>query len=70
VLITKGLCAPEAGDGDYEEVWQVTSTAGLSSRDYSVEAIFLDNTKRSWPGLPGAALLTSPVALGDVTVSR
>ena len=71
--ITKGLCAPERGEGMTDETWHVTSWLGLPRGTYSAEALFLDNTKRAWTQMngssnPDAALLTPPIPLGDITV--
>jgi uncharacterized membrane protein len=72
-FVTKGLCAPEAGDGPWEETWRITSINGLAPGDYSMEAIFVDNSKRAWSEATGqnnsvSTLLSKPVPLGDLKV--
>ncbi len=47
IIIPKGLCAPEATAGPYQESWHVTSGQIPQGR-YSVEALFVDNAKRIW----------------------
>jgi uncharacterized membrane protein len=74
-FITKGLCAPEAGEGFYEETWRITSVDGLAAGDYSAEAIFMDNSQRAWSEATGqnnsaSPLLSKPVPLGDLKVGR
>jgi uncharacterized membrane protein len=73
-ILTKGLCAPEANKGIFNETWRVTSTRRLAAGQYSVEAIFIDNSKRAWFEATGgggaeAILLTRPVSLGRIRVS-
>ena len=70
-VVTKGLCAPEAGYGPYTERWHITPPQGLAAGDYSVEALFLDNSKRAWFEATGggeaeATFLTPPVPLGRI----
>jgi uncharacterized membrane protein len=72
-FMTKGLCAPEAGDGACEETWRITSVDGLVPGDYSAEAIFVDNNKRAWLEAKGSnnsqsTLFSKPVPLGDLKV--
>jgi uncharacterized membrane protein len=74
-FMTKGLCAPEAGDGPCEENWRITSVDGLASGDYSAEAIFVDNSKRAWSEATGqnnsaSTLLSRAIPLGDLKVVR
>lgn len=71
--ITKGLCAPEASSGPYEEIWQVTAH-DLPDGNYSADAVFADNTKRAWAEAMGQQSRQLPVALppirlGDIKVS-
>jgi uncharacterized membrane protein len=73
LVLTRGLCAPEASDGTCTETWHITSTRGLPAGDYLAEAIFIDNSKRAWFEATGgggteATLLTSPVPLGRIKV--
>ena len=74
-FMTKGLCAPEAGDGPREETWLITSVDGLAAGDYSAEAIFVDNSKRAWSEATGqnnstSTLLSKPIPLGDLKIVR
>src|SRR5207244_10799598 len=47
-LLVKGLCAPEATEGIYTENWRVVAAERLLPGDYSLEALFVDNSKRAW----------------------
>lgn len=72
-VVTRGLCAPEAGDGPHDETWRITSLPELPEGDYSVEAVFVDNSKRVWRAATGqnnapSTLLAKPVPLGDIKV--
>jgi hypothetical protein len=73
-LLTKGLCGPEAGAGAYEEIWRITAWQGLAAGDYSMEAIFVDNSKRAWFDATGrdraqqSVLLSNPIPLGQIKV--
>jgi uncharacterized membrane protein len=72
-MVTKGLCALEADKGLYTERWHITSPRGLAPGDYSVEALFIDNSKRAWFEATGggeaeATFLTPPVPLGRIKV--
>ena len=72
-VLTKGLCAPEANSGLYQEMWRISSMNGLAAGDYSVEALFLDNSKRTWFEATGggeaeATFLTAPMPLGRIKV--
>ena len=74
ILLTRGLCGPEAPAGPYEETWHITSPSDLPGADYSLEAIFVDNTKRVWKemagtGTPGSSrLLSPPISLGRIKI--
>ena len=48
MMITRGLCAPEARAGLYEETWHVTSPDRLPTGDYSAEAFFVDYQSGAW----------------------
>lgn len=48
ILLNRGLCAPEAGDGIIEDTWKITATVGLPAGTYAVEALFFDKTKQAW----------------------
>jgi hypothetical protein len=74
VLVPKGLCAPEARIGVYQEVWHIALAARLAPGDYSLEALFFDNSKKAWAEFTGtqqqeSPLLTSPVTLGSIRVA-
>ena len=73
ILLTRGLCGPEAPAGSYEETWHVTSGRELPVGAYSLEAIFVDNTKRIWQemtgtGNPQSTLLSPPISLGLIKI--
>jgi len=72
-LLVKGLCAPEATEGVYTENWRVVTAERLLPGDYSLEALFVDNSKRAWFETTGSGgsesnLLCSPVSLGHIKV--
>jgi uncharacterized membrane protein len=74
VMITRGLCAPEARAGRYEETWHVTSPDRLPTGNYSAEAFFVDYLKGAWSGKKGGdaspwTLLSGPVPIGNVKVT-
>jgi len=75
-LLVKGLCAPEATEGIYTENWRVVTAERLLPGDYSLEALFVDNSKRAWfettrsGGGGDSALLSAPVSLGHVKVEE
>jgi len=74
-LLVKGLCAPEATEGIYTEHWRVVTTERLPPGDYSLEALFVDNSKRAWFETTGGAggestLLSGPVSLGHIKVEQ
>src|SRR2546423_12934133 len=48
IVISRGLCAPEATDGPYQEFWRITPSKLIPEGDYGVEAFFVDNTKHVW----------------------
>jgi hypothetical protein len=73
IIMSKGLCAPEATAGTYQESWRVTS-GRIPAGHYDVEALFLDNAKRVWASRSGSSdaqtpLLAPPIPLGDLTVT-
>ena len=75
VIITKGLCAPEILAGMHIETWHLTSRHDLPPGEYAAEALFVDQSKRSWyevtgGSAPDSALLSSPVSLGNLQVER
>jgi len=74
-LLVKGLCAPEATEGIYMETWRVVTAEHFLPGDYSLEAVFVDNSKRAWfettgSGGSGSALLSAPVSLGHIKVEQ
>jgi uncharacterized membrane protein len=73
-LLMKGLCAPEATEGIYTENWRVVTAERLLPGDYSLEALFVDNSKRAWfettRGDGDSTLLSPPVSLGHIKVEQ
>ncbi len=73
ILISKGLCAPEAASGPYQESWRIAPSDRIPEGDYGVEALFVDNTRRVWAAKsksdPQSILLSAPVALGELRVA-
>jgi hypothetical protein len=74
-LLVKGLCAPEATEGIYTENWRVVTAERLLPGDYSLEALFVDNSKRAWLETTGggggdSTLLSAPVLLGHIRVEQ
>jgi hypothetical protein len=73
VFVSKGLCAPEAGDGLHQEEWRITHSDLIPPGDYFADAIFLDNSKRAWSAANGqdnlaATLLSKPISVGHLRV--
>src|SRR5205807_1208644 len=72
-LLVKGLCAPEATAGIFTENWRLVTAERLQPGDYSLEALFLDNSKRAWLETTGtggeSSLLSTPVSLGHIKVT-
>jgi uncharacterized membrane protein len=74
-LLVKGLCAPEATEGIYTENWRVVATERLPPGDYSLEALFVDKSKRAWFETTGGGggesnFLSAPVSLGHIKVEQ
>jgi len=73
-LLVKGLCAPEATEGISTENWRVVTAERLLPGDYSLEALFVDNSKRAWFETTGgggeSTLLSAPVSLGHIKVEE
>ena len=74
IIISKGLCAPEATSGPHLESWHITPSDRIPDGDYGVEAFFVDNAKRVWAAKPNqpdvqALLLSPPVPLGELRVA-
>jgi len=73
IIISKGLCAPEARNGPYLESWHIPPSDRIPDGDYDVEAFFVDNAKRAWTaktGQPDMLMpqLAPPVRLGELHV--
>jgi uncharacterized membrane protein len=73
-VLVRGLCAPEASTGAYSETWYITSLGKLPKGDYSLETIFVDNTKRVWNEMTGKGssqsfLLSAPIPLGNLRIA-
>jgi uncharacterized membrane protein len=74
IIISRGLCAPEATSGPHQESWHISASERIPEGDYGVEAFFVDNSKRVWAaksGQPDAQppLLSPPVPLGELRVA-
>jgi hypothetical protein len=73
-LLVKGLCAPEATEGISTENWRVVTAERLLPGNYSLEALFVDNSKRAWFETTGgggeSTLLSAPVSLGHIKVEE
>jgi uncharacterized membrane protein len=74
IIISRGLCAPEATSGPYGESWHISPSERIPEGDYGVEVLFVDNTRRVWAAKSGqpdvpAPLLSPPVPLGELRVA-
>jgi hypothetical protein len=74
IIIARGLCAPEATVGPYQENWRITRSKQIPEGDYGVDVCFVDNTKRVWAAKSGppdaeVALLSPPIPLGELRVA-
>ncbi|MEY2488884.1 MAG: hypothetical protein QOC70_826 [Verrucomicrobiota bacterium] len=74
IIISRGLCAPEATNGPYQEKWLITPSGKIPEGDYGVELFFVDNTRRVWAAKTGqpytqASLLSPPIPLGELRVA-
>jgi len=74
IIISSGLCAPEATNGPYQESWHVNLSKQIPEGDYGVEVFFVDNAKRVWATKSGrldarTPLLSAPVPLGELRVA-
>ena len=72
-IVPRGLCAPEATAGPYQESWRITP-AHIPDGHYVVEALFVDNAIRVWAAKSGqkearTPLLAPAIALGDLNVT-
>jgi hypothetical protein len=74
LILSRGLCSPESNASVTTEIWRITPSPRIAAGEYTVEALFVDNSKRLWLQRSGtsdqSALLTSsPVSLGGLTVT-
>lgn len=74
VILSRGLCSPESSGPVTTETWRLTPMQRIAPGQYTVEGLFVDNSKRLWLERSGkadqSALLTaSPVSLGELTVT-
>jgi uncharacterized membrane protein len=74
IILSRGLCAPEATNGPYQESWRITPSRQIPEGNYGVEVFFVDNTKRVWAAKSGqpdvqAPLLSPFVSLGELRVA-
>jgi uncharacterized membrane protein len=73
IIVAKGLCAPEATAGRFQETWRLTA-GKIPEGNYTAEALFVDNAKRIWAAkttqrdVP-TTLLGPAVPLGDLRVT-
>jgi uncharacterized membrane protein len=74
IIISRGLCAPEAINGPYQENWRITPSRQIPEGDYEAEVLFVDNARRVWAAKSHrpntlAPLLSPPVPLGELRVA-
>jgi uncharacterized membrane protein len=74
VILSRGLCSPESSGPVTAEIWRITPSQRIAAGQYTVEALFVDNSKRLWLQRSGrsdqsAFLTSSPVSLGELTVT-
>jgi uncharacterized membrane protein len=74
VVVARGLCAPQATLGLYQENWHLVPADKIPDGRYGVEALFVDNTKRVWAARSGGSdvskfLLAPAVPLGELNVT-
>ena len=73
IIISRGLCAPEATNGSYQETWHISASERIPEGDYGIEALFVDNARRVWAAKSGqpeqGTSLSSPVPLGELKVT-
>ena len=48
VIITRGLCSPESGNGAHLERWRLVHSSRLRPADYAAEAVFFDYARALW----------------------
>jgi uncharacterized membrane protein len=73
IIIPKGLCAPEATAGPYQESWHLSS-GRIPKGHYAVEAFFVDHAKLVWAAKSAqrdaqTPLLAPAIPLGDLNVT-
>jgi uncharacterized membrane protein len=73
IILSRGLCSPQSAAGMVEETWRITPSRRIPAGDYTVEALFVDNSKRAWAETSGgndsqAFLFFPPVSLGELRV--
>ena len=73
IILSRGLCAPEAASGLFEERWRITSSQRIPPGEYDAEAFFLDNSKLVWAEKSGRPsnlppLRSARVSLGQLKV--
>ncbi|MDP9003225.1 MAG: DUF2079 domain-containing protein [Verrucomicrobiota bacterium] len=74
IIVAKGLCAPEAPPGPYQESWRLVPSDKIPAGSYGVEALFFDNTKLAWGTRSGQrdvpkSLLAPAIPLGELNVT-
>jgi uncharacterized membrane protein len=75
ILLSRGLCSPESVSPMSVDRWRITPSPKVPVGDYTVEALFVDNSTRLWLEKSGAApasayLITPPVLLGELRVTQ
>jgi hypothetical protein len=74
IILSRGLCSPEAVAGPYQESWRINPSEQIPLGDYGVEVFFVDNARRVWAGKSGrldarTPLLSGPISLGELKVT-
>jgi uncharacterized membrane protein len=74
VILSLGLCSPESSGPVTTEIRRIIPSQRIAAGQYTVEALFVDNSKRLWlerSGTTGqsAVLTSSPVSLGELKVT-
>ena len=70
IIISRGLCAPEATNGPYQENWRITPSKQILEGDYGVEVFFVDNAKRVWAAKSGQPDAQAPLPLASVPLGE
>ncbi len=73
IIISRGLCAPEATNGPNQENWHINFSKQIPEGEYGVEVFFVDNAKRVWATKSGrldarTPLLSAPIPLGELRI--